>query len=272
MKLNMELNKRVHDIHPKEWSSKTKNLDYISFRNVVHFKNYVSKLTQKDDNKCGVSYKQAVKDLLGNKSQLQQGEYESIRNLVRKNLLKRGLISENIYESYKYDIDGIAVDVSKVIAEDPECMLKPVYSYTNYFYELYISISYPYTVTNQEVTENMCKLLATIEELERQHIFIKVNMVFYSEKATKDNSKDLLVVLPVFSHKDYKSIETMSAIFNDRLLRKFIFATMEDIYADNLASNYGYAVELPQTIRPVSLNECDLFEEIYNKVITPGQR
>jgi len=272
MILDMKLNKKVHDIYPIEWSYRGKELDYISFRNLTHFKNYVSKLAQREDNKCGVSYQQAVKDLVSNTSQLEPGEYESIRNLVRKNLLKRGLISEHVYESYKYDIDGIAVDVSKVIAEDPECMLKPAYSYTNYFYEIYISISYPYTVSNKEVTENMCKLLATIEELERQHIFIKVNMVFYSERPNTANKNDLLVVLPVFSHKDHKSIETMSSVFNDRLLRKFMFAFMEDIYGKDLASGYGYAVDLVQTIKPVGLNECDLFEEIYSKVITPGER
>jgi hypothetical protein len=51
-----------------------------------------------------------------------------------------------------------------------------------------------------------------------------------------------------------------------------MFAMSEDIYGDDLDSGYGTAVELPQTIRPVNLDECDLFEEIYNKVIVQGVR
>lgn len=272
MKLDMKLNQPIHDIHPEGWKSvvRTSSLDYAPFRNLVHFKNYVAKLTLKNDGKCGVTYTQALDDLLKNKSQLDPGEYESIRNTVRMNLLKRGLISEDIYESYKYDIDGIAVDVSKVIDGNPECMLKPAYTYTNYFYELYISISYPYHVTDETIRTNMCKLLATIEELERQHIYIKINAVFGAKSPAPN--RDLLVVLPVFSHKDFKSIEIMSAVFNERLLRKFMFALEEDIYGDDLYSSYGQAVDLPQTIKPVDLDECDLFEEIYNKVIAEGVR
>lgn len=268
----MKLNTPIHDLHPAEWKSvlNPRRLDYAPFRNLTHFKNYLSKLTLKSDDKCGVTYTQALDDLLKNRSQLGPGEYESIRNTVRMNLLKRGLISEDIYESYKYDIDGIAVDVSKVIEQNPECMLKPAYAYTNYFYELYISVSYPYRITDATIRTNMCKLLATIEELERQHIYIKITAVFGARSPAPD--RDLLVVLPVFSHKDFKSIEIMSAVFNERLLRKFMFALEEDIYEDSLYSNYGQAVELPQTIRPVDLDECDLFEEIYNKVITQGVR
>jgi len=272
MKLDIKLDKPIHNIHPQGWKDRVRvdKLDYAAFRNLTHFKNYVSRLTQIDDMKCGVSYEQAVEDLLKNKSQLEPGEYESIRNLVRTNLLKRGLISENVYESFKYDIDGIAVDVSKVIAEDPQCMLKPMYSYTNYFYELYVNISYPYRITDAEIRENMCKLLATIEELERQHIFIKVTIVDCSQGVTSD--RDLITVLPVFSHRDHKSIEIMSAVLNERLLRKFMFAMSEDIYEDDLDDSYGKATELPDSIRPVDLDECELFEEIYSKVITQGER
>jgi hypothetical protein len=110
MKLEMKLNTPIHDIHPTGWKSvlNPKRLDYVPFRNLTHFKNYTSKLTLKNDDKCGVTYTQALDDLLKNKSQLDPGEYESIRNTVRMNLLKRGLISEDIYESYKYTVDGVS--------------------------------------------------------------------------------------------------------------------------------------------------------------------
>lgn len=274
MKLDLTLSRPIHDIHPHEWKSvvRTKSLDYAAFRNLTHFKNYISKLTQKQDDMCGVTYAEAVSDLLANRSQLQPSEYESIRNLVRSNLLKRGLITEEIYESYKYDVDGIAVDVSKVIEGNPECMLSPIHSYTNYFYELYINISYPAQIRDSDIRENMCKLLATIEELERQHIYIKVTIVDCSVQVTKDGTRDLITVLPVFSHKDHKSIEIMSAVLNERLLRKFMFAMSEDIYENTLSSGYGKAMELPHTIRPVNLDEIELFTSIYDRVITAGVR
>ena len=273
MKLDIKLNSPVHDIHPKEWSRMSSNkLDYIAFRNLTHFKKYVSKLTQIQDNSCGVTYKEAVADLLKNKSQFSPDTYESIRNLVRTNLMKRGLITEAVYESYKYDVDGIAVDVQKVIEGNPECMLKPAYSYTNYFYELYVNISYPGSVSNNTIIENMCKILATVEELERQHIYIKITVVDYSKCVDKSSNRDYLCILPLFSHKEPKSIETMSAIINDRLLRKFMFAMSEDIYGETLSSGYGTAIELPNSIRPIDLNEVELYESIYNKVIVPGTR
>lgn len=273
MKLDMNLNKPIHSIHPSEWKSVLKSnnkLDYIPFRNVTHFTNYMSKISQKDDTKCGVTFKQYVSDLRNNVSQLEPGQYESIRNLVRTKLLKRGLITEEIYESYKYDVDGIAVDVSKFIQEDPQCMLKPAYSYTNYFYELYINISYPGYIKDSEVITSMCKILATIEELERQHIYIKVTIVDCSLDVAPN--KDYIMVLPLFSHKDFKSIETMSAVINEKLLRKGMFAMSEDIYEDDLDESYGQAVELPQTIRPVNIDEIELFTNIYDKVIVPGKR
>ena len=103
MKLDINLKKPLHDILPKEWSEELNisKLDYVPFRNLLHFKNYVGSIKQKKDNYCGVSYKKALDDLMKEKSQYSKDEYESIRNLVRANLLKRGLISEDIYESYK---------------------------------------------------------------------------------------------------------------------------------------------------------------------------
>jgi len=273
MKLDIKLNRPIRDIYPKEWQNKINmvNLDNAEFRNLQHFKNYCSQLTQRNDMQCGISYKEALKDLLQEKSLLDPTAVDLIRNLVRSNLLKRGLISEDIYESYKYDIDGIAMDVQKVIDGNPECMLKPMYSYTNYFYELYVNISYPYSISDETIRENVIKLLATIEELERQHIYIKVTLVDVSGYVNNEN--DLLTIVPLFSYKDYKSIQTMSAIINERLLRKFMFAMSEDVYGDTLASGYGKPITLPNTINiGGNLDEIELFEEIYNKVITPGVR
>ena len=273
MKLEINMHKPLHDILPKEWSTELniKKLDYIPFRNLLHFKQYVSTVTQKESNSCGVSYTEALDDLLKEKSQYSKEEYESIRNLVRANLLKRGLISEDIYESFKYSSEGVIVDISKVINEDPECFLTPVKSYTNHFYELYVSISYSAFVDDTTVRQNAIKLLSTIEELERQHIYIKITLVFGDHLS--DNNRDMLVTIPLFSYKDFKSIETMSAVLNERLLRKFCFALLEDVYGKKLSPGYGHTMQMTTTVNlGHDLDETILFSKIMDEVVTPGER
>lgn len=266
MVLDININKPMHDILPKEWKNtvRTDKLDYIPFRNLQHFKNYVSSVKQKKDDNCGVSYSDAVRDLITEKPQFSKQQYESIRDLVRQNLHKRGLITDEIYDRYKYNVEGVIVDIAELATGNPECALTPAYNYKNHFYELYISISYPHHVTNETVVNNAIRLLSTIEELERQHIFIKVTLVFADISPVVDNSRDMLMTLPLFSYKDFKSIETMSAVVNDRLLRKFCFALLEDVYGNELDSGYGRATEMYSAI-----NIGDLFDEIafFNKVL-----
>jgi len=265
------LDKPLKNLYPREWLSHLKGeIDLLEFRNLQHFKNTVSLLTQKQDNMCDISYANALKELVSNTPTITQGDYETVKNKVKNNLLKRGLISDTVYESYKYDVDGDIVDVAKVIEGDPACMLKPAKSYTNYFYELYISISYPCSVSDEHVRQQLCKILATVQLLEQEHIYTKITLVFPDVNPDINMDRSLFMILPLYSHKDIKTIETMSSVLNDRLLRKFGFALLEDIYKDDLDGGYGRPVELPYTIRPVDVNEEELASNIINQVITPG--
>ena len=266
---------KLLDIHPNwENSINLDNTDVYQYRNLQHFKHHVQQLTQKEDTKCGISYAEALKGLLRNTSTMTQGNYEIIKNRVKENLHKRGLISDTIYKSYKYDVQGDIIDVAKVIAQDPMCCLVPNKTYTNYFYELYISVSYPWNVTNETVTENMAKILATVQLLEQEHYYCKITLVMPNTGCNRSNNgkQNYLGLVPLFSHKDTKTIETMSSVLNDRLLRKFFFAIWEDLYKDDLAYGYGVATNLPLTIKPVNLDEVELAQSIINKVITPCQQ
>jgi len=263
------------DIHPKEWHDEMNmnNTTVHEYRNLQHFKSHVATLTQKQDTKCGISYAAALKELLEGTATMSQGDYQIIKNRVKENLLKRGLISDTVYESYEYAVEGEIWDVAKVIAEDPMCCLVPTESYTNYFYELYISVSYHSGITNEEVTENMAKILATVELLEQEHYYCKITLVFPDEGCNEGSGKpNYLALIPLFSHKDTKTIETMSSVLNDRLLRKFFFAVLEDLYKNDLASGYGTPVELSHAIVPVGLDEVELAKSIIDKVIVPGTR
>lgn len=260
---------RILDIHPKEWSEilTPDSTSVYQYRNLLHFKNHVKQLTQRKDNNCGVSYAVALKELLIDKPQMTEGDYQIIKNKVKESLLKRGLITEDVYESYTYEVEGEIWDVSKVIAEDPACFLVPNKKYTSYFYELYISVSYPYTIRNSTIVENMAKILATVELLEREHIYCKINLVLPIRECSNKGKPNYLAIIPLFSHKDTKSIDTMSAVLNDRLLRKFFFAILEDTYGSDLADGYGRPVDFPYAIKPVDLNEVDLAQSIIDKVI-----
>lgn len=255
------------DIFPKSWVKEIGEVDFMSFRNLDHFRHIVSDLTQKTDDNCGVTYKIALDDLMRGNSNFPEEEQVSIRNLVRSNLHKRGLITEEVYEAYRYTVDGtsVGVDVGKYANGEPDCVMTPTRQYIDFFYELYISISYPHNVTNEKVRKNTAKLLATVEELERQHIFIKVALVLPIRGVSAGTN--FFSAIPLFSHKDQKSVATMSAVVNDRLLRKFYFAIVEKLYGKKLDGSYGLAVTMPDCMNiGDEFNEVEFFETIVKTV------
>lgn len=258
------------DIHPRSWLTKLNPADTVIFnyRNLLHFKSHVKTLTQQDSSSCGISYDTALKQLLTDTPTITEGEYEIIKNRVKQSLLKRGLISESVYESYHYDVEGELWDVAKVIAEDPACFLVPTEKYISYFYELYISISYPHYVSNSTIKDNMAKILATVELLEREHIYCKISLVFPDQNCSSGDKKNFLATIPLFSHRDQKSIATMSAVLNDRLLRKFFFAVLEDTFGDTLKGSYGTAITVPDVINVGdTLDEVEFCKGILDKII-----
>jgi hypothetical protein len=256
------------DVYPPEFHTILTTRDYFSFRNLPHFCHVVSKLTQKEDNKCDMLYAEALRKLLAGESDFPKAEQESIRNLVRQNLHKRGLITEEVYEAYCYTVDGtnVGVDIGKYANGESDCVISPARQYIDFFYELYVNISYPYYITNEAIRTNCAKLLATIEELERQHIFIKISIVLPISGPSNDG-RNFFADIPLFSHKDPKSVDTMSAVINDRLLRKFFFAMLEEYYGDQLSYCYGYATEVKGALCIGNeFNEVAFFESIADSV------
>jgi len=256
-------------VFPKAWDFEIGKRDYMMFRNLEHFKNEVSKLTQRDDDKCDISYKKALSMLLRRETDFPEAEQANIRNLVRSNLHKRGLLTEEVYENFRYTTDGtqVGVDVGKYANGEPDCVITPSVQYIDFFYELYISVSYPYDVTNKSVRANVAKLLATVEELERQHIFIKVVLILPIIKASYTGKENYFASIPLFSHKETKSVATMSSVVNDRLLRKFFFAVLEETYGKNLRGGYGHPIELESAMNIGNeFNEIEFFENIVKTV------
>ncbi len=268
------IEQKIHyldSLYPKEWKKtlSTNKIDFVPFRNLRHFKFFVSTIKQAEDMKCNISYEVALQNLIAGKSQYEQKEYDSIRNLVRENLHKRGLITEEVYEHFKYAVEGtvVGVDVAKYANGEPDCVMTPNTQYVDFFYELYINISYPYYLQNETINKNMSKLLATIEELERQHIFIKITLVLPIKNITHTKNTTFFSIIPLFSHKERKTIEIMSSVLNDKLLRKFYFAILENKYLSDLSSHYGNAVTLCKSMNlSQTFNEIEFFESIKTEV------
>jgi len=60
----------------------------------------------------------------------------------------------------------------------------------------------------------------------------------------------------------------MSAVLNDRLLRKFFFAVLEDTFGTTLNSNYGIAITVPDVINVGdTLDEVEFCKGILDKII-----
>lgn len=248
------------DVFPDEWGTQLGARDFMMFRNLDHFRHEVSQLTQKTDDNCNMPYARALEMLLSGETDFPEKEQKSIRNLVRSNLHKRGLITEEVYENFRYSTDGtqVDVDVGKYANGEPDCVMSPSVQYVDFFYELYISVSYAHFVSNEQVRENVAKLLATVEELERQHIFIKIMLILPISGVCRNRDRqNYFASIPLFSHKTPKSVATMSSIVNDRLLRKFFFAVIEKTYGTDLNSSYGSTVSLPGT-----MNIGDKFDEV----------
>lgn len=265
----LDLGLPFSDLFPPQWKQKIPSCDYLAFRNLDHFRYVASELKPKNNMECGMSYENALKHLVEGTTDFPESEQMSIRNLVRSNLHKRGLITEETYEAYRYAVDGIEVgiDIGKYANGEPDCVITPARVYVDFFYELYISVSYPHHVKNETVRENVAKLLATIEELERQHIWIKIMLVLPVRAPTIAGKPYMFSSVPLFSHKEYKSVATMSSVVNERLLRKFYFAMMENLYKEDLLSHYGYAEEMPTAMSIGNkFNEIEFFENIVESV------
>ena len=59
----------------------------------------------------------------------------------------------------------------------------------------------------------------------------------------------------------------MSSVVNERLLRKFYFALLENTYKDNLDSGYGYPVELEGCMNIGNeFDEIEFYQEVVGKV------
>lgn len=268
----------LSDELPKEWIHQVKNgqkLDVVEFRNLQNFKAYMKNEVVPKPNgaasKRPIPYEKALDDLVKGIPVMATKGYDLIKQEVQSVLYKRGLLSETVYEGYEYDVEGDIVDIAKYLEGNPECMLKPKKAYDNHFYELYVSMAYLSDVRDKDVMKGLAQLLATVQLLEKEHIYIKITVVACSSDLIYGKNTQI-ILLPLFSYKDEKTIEEMASVLNDRFFRTYCFAIKEHIYKDELYDGYGVTIDLAKTIIPHKVDVVKLAEEIIAKTITPGRR
>jgi len=82
--------------------------------------------------------------------------------------------------------------------------------------------------------------------------------------------KTHVLLLPLFSHRDVKTIETMSSVLNDRFFRTFVFGIKEATFADALSGGYGRTIYLDDAIKVHQIDECAIASSILDKIVTEG--
>jgi hypothetical protein len=267
----IENNRKLMRHHPTSWNIDEDITEIIDFRNVQHFKHTMGLISQKNDNLLGVSYKDALDELKRENGLILGDKYKTVEQYVKENLIAKNLITKDAYKGVTYSHEGENIDMLKFLEGDPNCYIVPKPNEKIHFYELYIDSTVSHCVEESDYMNNVAKLLATIKLLEKRQIFIKINMVIKTKGSGNNNTvkRDLLVIVPVFSHRENKNIDRMSSVINLRFLRKFGFAIIEAIYGDNVASGYGIPEVLKQTIKlDDKFDETKFAEEVINNFIT----
>ena len=244
------------------------NAGVVEFRNIPHFVEQME-LLRKANEKSDFEFNfgETLDDLKAQKGMIDKDDYEAIYNTVRNNLIKKGLVSPSYAEDYKYHHEGLILDVAKLVERDPQCMLTKNIEYISSFYELNINLVYPAVIDSQVIKDGISRLLATITILEAEHKYCKLNLVVAVNNGCRNNDS-MLMMLPLYSHNDFKSIELMSSIINEKFLRTFYFAIQDDFYGvDKVSSTRGEAVKMAQCINIWDIKEEELTAMILDQII-----
>ena len=254
----MEMTKKkdiVRDIHPKS----------LLYRNNTVVEEFDNREDLIEYLKANPSTKYDTSKFFENikNYELDEKSTSLVINNIRNNLIKRGIVTGTIYEGYKYDIEGDIIDYAELATGNPACMMKPVKKYDKYFYELYINMSIPYQIKEEEIIEGAIRLAETIKALEELHIEIKVNIVLYSQ-GMFNNNDNYLFIMPLLSHLEYKDHKLLLPYIDGEFLRKVLFTVMTN--NGNTSYGLGNATKLDNTVSLWDLNEIELCEKIIGEL------
>ena len=199
---------------------------------------------------------------IGTLPKLDTAQIELIKNEVRNKLLKKGIISGEIYEGYTYDVDGLILDVAEFATGNSNCFMTPVKKYDKFFYELYVNMSLPGHVSTEAIQEGLIRLIETIKLLESRNLEIKINVIDYGTNVVDRNiidtdKSDVLIIIPLCNHTEHKSYELLYPYFSESMERGPFFQLA---FALNDEQDAGGANKLENAVNLWELDEVALSE------------
>jgi len=188
---------------------------------------------------------------------------ESIEKKVRNNLHKKGLLTDWLAEDYVYDVEGVEIDIAKLIEGDPECYLKPNKKYKDHFYDLHVNTAVSCTQSVDEIIDAFCKVVAVIVSLERRGHKIRLFASSLSKDVTSARECSLIDVC-VKQYDAPVNVKMLARIIYPSFLRRIIFKVEEVEFNGTLVSGYGQAVNGMKGVITIdsSLTEEQLLNDI----------
>lgn len=244
----------MNDIHPK--SLLPSKAIVQEFDNRHDFIAYLDKQSKPDYADKVKIFKDNVKSI-----EIDPKHVETIANNVRNNLIKRGIISGTIYEGYKYDVDGDIIDYAELATGNPRCMMKPIKKYDKFFYELYINMSIPWSVSEEDITDGAIRLIETIKLLEELNVEIKLNVVLYSNGMFKSR-ENYLFIMHLANHLEYKDYQLILPFINGNFLRGPLFTVMYNTGHGKADDSLGSATKLKNSVNLWEIDEVKLAERV----------
>jgi len=183
---------------------------------------------------------------------------------IRNNLHKKGLLTDWLVEDYHYDVEGVEIDIGKLIAGDAECYLKPNKKYKDHFYDLYINIGVAHYVTTNQIIEAFCNVIAVIVSLEKRGHKIRLFASSFSKDVSTDGRSSIINVC-VKRYDEWINIKSIARIIYPSFLRRLIFKFEEVQYDKKLVSGYGLAINGLKGV--ITIDSALKPEELLNKIV-----
>lgn len=189
---------------------------------------------------------------------------ENIELKIRNNLKKKGLVTDWIAESYHYDVEGIEIDIAKLIEGDPECYLKPNLKYKSHFYDLHINFAVNSGVSINTQVEALSKVVSVVTNLEKQDYKIRLFATGVFRNSGKDDTS-IIISTMIKRYDDFIDIKKIARILYPSFLRRVAFKVLEAEFGQDLRSGYGQAVNELQSV--ITLDSSLQEEKLRNKII-----
>ena len=193
---------------------------------------------------------------------------ENIEMKIRNNLHKKGLLTDWLAEDYHYDVEGVEIDIGKLVEGDPECYLKPNKKYKDHFYDLNVNVAVSWNNSTETIIEAFCKVIAVVISLEKCGYKIRLFATSITKNASTEGRSSMVNVC-IKNYDELTNIKAIARIIYPSYLRRLIFKIEEVKYQGKLDIGYGQAVNSLKGCVTLdkSLNEEKLLNEIVAKYI-----